>query len=88
VLNIFAHAGHAPQMTMRLDARMFAFVPSSTFAQIFYALAPRAYEIVMNTAFRLFPDSTAAKGMTGRQEVAAPTTEQIAFASLMRGVHW
>jgi NAD(P)-dependent dehydrogenase (short-subunit alcohol dehydrogenase family) len=59
-----------------------------TFAQIFYALAPRAYEIVMNTAFRLFPDSAAAKGMQGRGEMAAPTSEQIAFASLMRGVHW
>jgi len=59
-----------------------------TFAQIFYALAPRAYEIVMNTAFRLFPDSSAAKGMKGRAELEAPTSEQIAFASLMRGVHW
>jgi NAD(P)-dependent dehydrogenase (short-subunit alcohol dehydrogenase family) len=59
-----------------------------TFGQIFYALAPRAYEIVMNTAFRLFPDSAASKGMSGRQEIAAPTSEQIAFASLMRGVHW
>ena len=28
VLNIFARAGHAPEMTMRLDARMFAFVSS------------------------------------------------------------
>ena len=27
VLNIFARAGHAPQMTMRLNARMFDFVP-------------------------------------------------------------
>jgi len=59
-----------------------------TFAQIFYALAPRAYEIVMNTAFRLFPESSASKGMSGRGEIAAPTSEQIAFASLMRGVHW
>jgi NAD(P)-dependent dehydrogenase (short-subunit alcohol dehydrogenase family) len=59
-----------------------------TFAQIFYALAPRAYEIVMNTAFRLFPDSAASKGMKGREEMATPTSEQIAFASLMRGVHW
>ena len=59
-----------------------------TFAQIFYALAPRAYEIVMNTAFRLFPDSSAAKGMKGRAELEGPTSEQIAFASLMRGVHW
>jgi thioester reductase-like protein len=29
VLNLFARAGHAPQMTMRLDARMFAFVPDA-----------------------------------------------------------
>jgi thioester reductase-like protein len=28
VLNAFARAGHAPEMTMRIDARMFAFVPS------------------------------------------------------------
>ncbi len=56
-----------------------------TFAQVFYTLAPRVYEIVMNTAFRLFPDSAAAKGDKG---AAAPTSEQIAFASLMRGVHW
>ena len=26
------------------------------------ALAPKAYEVVMNTAFELFPDSAAAKG--------------------------
>ena len=59
-----------------------------TFAQVFYALAPRVYEIVTNTAFRLFPDSSAAKGMKGRAELQQPTSEQIAFASLMRGVHW
>lgn len=60
-----------------------------TFAQIFYALAPRAYEILMNSAFRLFPDSSAAKGMKGRAEAQKEaTTEQVAFASLMRGVHW
>ncbi|HEY6895202.1 MAG TPA: SDR family oxidoreductase, partial [Rhodanobacteraceae bacterium] len=29
VLNIFARAGHAPLMTMRLDARMFGFIPGS-----------------------------------------------------------
>ena len=59
-----------------------------TFASILYALAPRAYEIIMNTAFRLFPDSAAAKGMKGRSEMEQPTNEQIAFAALMRGVHW
>jgi NAD(P)-dependent dehydrogenase (short-subunit alcohol dehydrogenase family) len=59
------------------------------FGQVFYALAPRAYEILMNTAFRLFPDSTAAKGMKGRSEPEhQPTSEQVAFASVMRGIHW
>src|SRR6185312_7208210 len=61
---------------------------TGVFAQLLYAFAPKAYEIVMNTAFRLFPDSPASKGMQGRAELEAPTTEQIAFASLMRGVHW
>ena len=28
VLNIFAKSGHAPQMTMRLNARMFGFIPA------------------------------------------------------------
>ena len=59
------------------------------FGQIFYAMAPRAYEIMMNTAFRLFPDSPASKGMKGRAEIEQqPTSEQVAFASIMRGVHW
>ena len=59
------------------------------FGQVFYALAPRAYEILMNTAFRLFPDSTASKGMKGRGETEhQPTSEQVAIASVMRGIHW
>src|SRR3546814_7461198 len=29
LLNTFCRAGHAPEMTMRFDARMFAFVPPS-----------------------------------------------------------
>lgn len=56
------------------------------FAATLNALAPKAYEVVMNTAFNLFPDSAAAKGMKGRDE--KPSSEQIAFAALMRGVHW
>jgi thioester reductase-like protein len=34
VLNTFARAGHAPEMTMRIDARMFAFVPSGIRAAV------------------------------------------------------
>lgn len=56
------------------------------FAAVLNQLAPKAYEVVMNTAYTLFPDSAAAKGMKGRDE--QPSNEQIAFAALMRGVHW
>ena len=58
-----------------------------TFAALLNALAPKAYEVVMNTAFELFPDSAAAKGEPAKGE-QQPSNEQIAFASLMRGVHW
>jgi NAD(P)-dependent dehydrogenase (short-subunit alcohol dehydrogenase family) len=58
------------------------------FAGVFNAVFPKAYEVVISTAFELFPDSSAAKGMKGRSEAAQPTNEQIAFASVMRGVHW
>jgi len=57
------------------------------FAQMLHAVAPKIAEIVMNSAFRMFGDSDAAKGITdGKQKQASQ--EQIAFASLMRGIHW
>ncbi|MEO6066228.1 MAG: SDR family NAD(P)-dependent oxidoreductase, partial [Lysobacterales bacterium] len=56
------------------------------FSAVLNSVAPKAYEVVMNTAYNLFPDSAAAKGMKGRDE--KPSNEQVAFASLMRGVHW
>jgi len=40
----------------------------------------------MNSAFRMFPDSAAAKGVKDHQLEASQ--EQVAFASLMRGIHW
>jgi NAD(P)-dependent dehydrogenase (short-subunit alcohol dehydrogenase family) len=59
------------------------------FSALLNAVAPKAYEVVMSTAFELFPDSAAARGdkaaLTGE---AQPSNEQIAFAALMRGVHW
>ncbi len=59
------------------------------FASVVNAVAPKAYELVMSTAFELFPDSAAAKGIKGMREgEQAPTSEQIAFAAVMRGVHW
>ena len=56
------------------------------FAQTLHAVAPKIAEIVMNSAFRMFPDSSAAKGISEEQQEASP--EQLAFASLMQGIHW
>ncbi len=60
------------------------------FASVVNAVAPKAYELVMNTAFELFPDSAAAKGIKGirAESEQKATSEQIAFAAVMRGVHW
>lgn len=56
------------------------------FAQVLHAVAPKVSEIVMNSAFRMFPESAAAKGI--KDDQAAASQEQVAFASLMRGIHW
>lgn len=56
------------------------------FAQVMHALAPKSMEVIMNTAFNMFPDSAAAKGEKSSGRPTSP--EQVAFASLMRGVHW
>jgi len=56
------------------------------FAQLLHAVAPKIAEIIMNSAFKMFPESAAAKGVSGDQQSASQ--EQIAFASLMRGIHW
>ena len=58
------------------------------FAATLNALVPKAYEVIMNTAFEMFPDSAAAKGDRKALRNEQATNEQIAFAALMRGVHW
>jgi NAD(P)-dependent dehydrogenase (short-subunit alcohol dehydrogenase family) len=58
------------------------------FSALLNAVAPKAYEVIMNTAFELFPDSAAAKGDRKALKEEQPSQEQIAFAALMRGVHW
>ena len=56
------------------------------FAQVMHAVAPKSMEVIMNSAFNMFPDSAAAKGEKSEGKQSSP--EQVAFASLMRGVHW
>jgi len=51
-----------------------------------HAIAPRLTQIMLNTAFNMFPDSAAAKGKKeGEGKLSA---EQMAFAQLTQGIHW
>lgn len=54
--------------------------------QVMHALVPRVAQIVMNTSFRMFPDSSAAKGDKGAKPQLSP--EAIAMQQMMRGIHF
>ncbi len=58
------------------------------FGELLYAVAPKANDKILNTAYKLFPDSQAAKGKESEAREKAPSTEAVAFAHLMKGVHW
>jgi NAD(P)-dependent dehydrogenase (short-subunit alcohol dehydrogenase family) len=58
-----------------------------TTGQVLHAFAPRIAQIVMNTSFRMFPDSDAAKGdkAGGKPQLSA---EAVAMQQMMRGIHF
>jgi hypothetical protein len=55
--------------------------------EVLHALLPRVMQVVMNTSFRMFPDSDASKG---KEKGPAPETtpDQLAFQQLLRGIHF
>jgi thioester reductase-like protein len=57
-----------------------------TFGEVAYALSPKAVDRILHLAYRVFPDSAASKGQRDVEERAS--FEQIAMATLTRGVHW
>jgi NAD(P)-dependent dehydrogenase (short-subunit alcohol dehydrogenase family) len=59
-----------------------------TFGELLYAVAPKASDRILNQAYKLFPESQAAKGKGEEAPDKAPSTEAVAFAHLMKGVHW
>jgi hypothetical protein len=69
-----------------------------TFGEVLYAISPKTVDIVLNTAYNLFPDSAAAKKKKEGDEKPAPadekkedgemSTEAVAMAYLLRGVHF
>ena len=54
--------------------------------QVMHAMVPRVAQIVMNTSFRMFPDSSAAKGEKGSKSQLSP--EAVAMQQMMRGIHF
>ena len=54
--------------------------------EVLHALTPRVAQIVMNTSFRMFPDSAAAKGDKGAKPTLSP--EAVAMQQMMRGIHF
>ena len=59
------------------------------FGAVSHAAAPRLTQILLNTAFNMFPDSAAAQGKKGETAAKAELTpEQMAFAQLTQGIHW
>ncbi len=70
--------------------------PVGTLGQVLYAINPKSIDYILNSAYHMFPDSTAAKGEKGKDKSATRGTgtdeqasnQQLAFAYLMRGVHW
>jgi NAD(P)-dependent dehydrogenase (short-subunit alcohol dehydrogenase family) len=59
-----------------------------TFGELLYAVAPQLSDRILNQAYKLFPESQAAKGKSEEAPDKAPSTEAVAFAHLMKGVHW
>jgi short-subunit dehydrogenase len=69
-----------------------------TFGEVLYAVSPKTVDIVLNTAYNLFPDSKASKGdkkdgapapaSEKREGDGEMSTEAVAMAYLMRGVHF
>jgi NAD(P)-dependent dehydrogenase (short-subunit alcohol dehydrogenase family) len=57
------------------------------FGALCHAVAPRLTQVLLNTAFNMFPDSSASQGKkdAGPQALSA---EQMAFAQLTQGIHW
>ena len=56
------------------------------FGAVLHTVAPRITQIIMNTTFRMFPESAAAKGEKAPKPSLSP--EAIAMAQMMKGIHF
>ena len=58
--------------------------------QLLHALLPRVAQIAMNASFRMFPDSSAAKGEKAGDTAVRPqlSAQAMALQHMMRGIHF
>ena len=68
-----------------------------TMGEILYSISPKSVDIILNTAYNLFPDSHAAKkkkkaelveGEAEQKPDQEMSTEAVAMAYILRGVHF
>ncbi|MBA2566353.1 MAG: hypothetical protein H0V08_00925, partial [Thermoleophilaceae bacterium] len=69
-----------------------------TFGEVLYAMSPKTVDVILNTAYNLFPDSKASRGKDEQPKELSTggdggkedemSTEAIAMAYLMKGVHF
>ncbi len=78
-------AGHIVEAIVRQPVRIATRL--GIFGQVMHAIVPHVAQIINNTAFRMFPDSSAALRKK-RGEKEPPTADQVAFTQLLRGVHF
>jgi hypothetical protein len=66
--------------------------PLGVLGELAYAAAPQLVDQLLAQAYKLFPDSSAARGKPGDTrppaEEPALSSRAVAFAHLVPGVHW
>jgi NAD(P)-dependent dehydrogenase (short-subunit alcohol dehydrogenase family) len=58
------------------------------FGAVLHSVLPKVAQILMNTSFRMFPDSPAAGKQSEAPRLESPSADQIAFAQVMRGLYF
>jgi NAD(P)-dependent dehydrogenase (short-subunit alcohol dehydrogenase family) len=57
--------------------------------ELAYQVAPRGVDVILNAGYKMFPDSKAARGVEAdKARTEEPSSESVAFAHILRGVHW
>lgn len=57
------------------------------FGELLYSFSPKTADTILNTGYKLFPESAAAS-RKGREEADHISAEAVAFAHVLRGLHW